>query len=333
MKKLLPERLLIENIQKRLNATGNDDLLKGIGDDCAVYRKRDSLLELVTTDTLVESVHFNSDWHPPFYLGRKAGAVNLSDIAAMGGRPQFALLSMGLPKNTDNDWLEEFVTGFSEILTDFDVSLIGGDTVRSNELVFSVTLIGEVEEEQILFRSGAQVDDLVWVSGPLGEAAAGLFLFQNAVDVSAGHSWESLQQAHLNPLPEVSLARILAKSGMVHAMQDLSDGLATDLAHLGKASGVGALVLQDSLPVSEVLQQAAQHMERDAVQWALTGGEDYKLLFTSAPETKHDLPAMVKKETGRDIHLVGRVVRHSGVQMSSQDGETEDISFKGYEHF
>ncbi len=333
MKKLLSERRIIENIRSSLSLPHNDELVKGIGDDCAVYRKRDNILELITTDVLVESVHFDTAWHPPFLLGRKAGAVNLSDIAAMGGRPKYALLSLGLPRDTANDWLEEFLAGFSEVLADFEVVLIGGDTVQSRELMFSVTILGEVEEDKVLFRSGALINDLIWVSGFLGEAAAGLALFQHKVDVSDDNSWNSLCQAHLDPLPQVKLAKTLAATGMVHAMQDLSDGLATDLAHLCKESKVGALVLPDALPVSDSLRQASLHLESDPLDWVLSGGEDFQLLFTSAPDVEKELPQLVKKETGLNVHLVGRVVEGSGVKLLLADGKKEDISYRGYEHF
>ncbi|MDH3359965.1 MAG: thiamine-phosphate kinase, partial [Desulfobulbaceae bacterium] len=163
------EREIILGIKSRLsNESG--DVLKGIGDDCAVLRQNGSLLQVLTVDTLVDAVHFDRSWHPAQLLGRKAATVNLSDIAAMGAKPRFALLSLGVPAVLADDWLDDFMAGFLACLDEANVALIGGDTVQSGEqFTVSVTVGGEVAEDQVLYRSGAQVGDLIWVSGALGE--------------------------------------------------------------------------------------------------------------------------------------------------------------------
>jgi thiamine-monophosphate kinase len=326
---MLTERGFIGRLRQYAAGAG-PALLRGIGDDCAVVAPEANRNWLITTDTLVEKVHFDCRWHPPELLGRKAAAVNLSDIAAMGGEPKYALLSLALPGATDEGWLERFMGGLLAALDEQKTSLIGGDTVRSDRLTLSVTLIGSAEPDRILYRSGARPRDLIWVSGNLGEAAAGLDLCRLA-DAKI-ENWPQLVNAHLDPKPRVALGRFLAASGSVHAMMDLSDGLATDLAHLCAESGGGAEVAADLLPLSPALQAAAGHLGRSPVEYALTGGEDYELLFTTAPEVRGSLPDLVRAATGLEIHCLGEIVEGNGVRLL-QDGEAREIAYRGYDHF
>ncbi len=322
------ERNFIKQIEA-LTPASTPDLIKGIGDDCAVLAKSQNQAILLTTDTLIKSVHFDPAWHPPYLLGRKAAAVNISDIAAMGGQPRFALLSVGVPDATEEDRLDQIMTGFHSMLEEHNMILIGGDTVSSPALMFSVTVIGEMETEKVLYRSGAGQDDLVWVSGPLGEAAAGL-------EICRSHEkkydrWPSLVKAHLDPKPEVELGRILAKSGMVNSMMDLSDGIATDLAHICTASSTGADIRAEDIPFSESLLQAAATLHLNPLDLALRGGEDYQLLFTSPPEHATALPCLVRDQTGGEIFHVGRITAGQGVMLQDND-RRKNISFQGYEH-
>lgn len=325
------EREIIRRIQERLPTAGGD-LVKGIGDDCAVLRQSGGRLQVLTTDTLVEGVHFDRSWHPPELLGRKAAAVNLSDIAAMGAAPRFALLSLGVPAACDPGWLDDFMTGFLDTLGRHDAMLIGGDTVQSgHQVVVSVTVGGEVAEDRVLYRSGARADDLVWVSGPLGEAAAGLEICRQGL-AQVEPSWRQLVRAHLDPEPEVALGLQLAASGLVHAMMDLSDGLATDLAHLCAASGVAAELVAEQLPLSQALRAAAVRLGASALDWALKGGEDYRLLFTAPAGASLALERLVAGQCGRTLYCVGRIVAGAGVTLC--DGaERRDITYQGYDHF
>ena len=333
MRTIPSERLIIQEIRKRVQVDGGHGLVKGIGDDCAVLRGRAGFLEVVTIDTLVEAVHFDLAWHSPELLGRKAVSVNASDIAAMGALPRYALLSLALPPATEDDWLNRFMDGFATVLRETGAVLMGGDTVRSEKgLVISVTMFGEVAEHEILYRSGARPGDLVWVSGFLGEAAAGLELCRRNFLVPPGHQWERLVAAHLDPMAQVELGRTLAQSGMVRAMMDLSDGLATDLAHLCKESGVGAEVLADELSVSSELRLAAEQFGLDPLEWALTGGEDYQLLIVAPPEHEESLAALAKNVTGREIRQVGRIVDGAGVVLV-RGGARQEIAFRGFDHF
>ena len=325
------EREIIRRIKEQLPAESGM-ILKGVGDDCAVLRQDGTRLQVLTVDTLVESVHFDLGWHPAELLGRKAAAVNLSDIAAMGATPRFALLSLGVPASLAPEWLDGFMAGFLEALAGAQTVLIGGDTVQSGEqLTMSVTVGGEVAEGEVLYRSGAQVGDSVWVSGSLGEAAAGLAFCKEGKDAAAP-AWQQLVKAHLDPEPELALGPLLAASGHVHAMMDLSDGLATYLAHLFAASGVGAEVMAEQLPLSPSLRAAADHFHCDPLDWALKGGEDYRLLFTAPVDAAPALQALVAEQLGRDIYCVGRIVQEGGISLCNGN-QRQDISYQGYDHF
>ncbi len=327
---MLRETEFIKNLTKGLKSADSADLLQGIGDDCAVLAGKESAVTLLTVDTLVEGIHFDPVRHPPYLLGRKAAAVNISDIAAMGGMPRFALLSVAAPASCDQYLLDEFMAGFLSRLDESAMSLIGGDTVSSRELMFSVTVLGEMAEDEIIYRSGARPGDLVWVSGFVGQAAAGLQLCRRLSEKQ--DKWPELVQAHLDPSPQVELGRILAAGGLVNSMMDISDGIATDLAHICVASSVGAEIDADSLPLSPALEEVAVRLNFDPLQPALQGGDDYQLLFTAPAANSTFLEQQVKERCGRDIFCIGRIVAGKGVQLLTGDGRRRDITFQGYEH-
>jgi len=322
------ERTIIAAIARQQVGTAAD-LVRGIGDDCAVVRKAGGLVDLWTTDALVEGVHFDLAWHPPGLLGRKAASVNISDIGAMGGKPRFALLALGLPAACRKEFLDKMVAGFLDVLAEHDMALVGGDTVYSGErLMLSITVCGEMAEKQVCYRSAARPGDLVWVSGCLGNAACGLELCRQGMQ--GQEEYASLCRAHLDPQPQVRLGRMLAESGLVHAMMDISDGLATDLAHICKESGAGAEIMADDVPLADELKKAAAALQLSSMQLALQGGEDYQLVFTAAAENSGPLRNL-SREAGVDIACVGRIVAGEGVILR-QDGAWLDITFRGYEH-
>jgi len=331
------ERELISRIRDLVGQKTSVDLIKGIGDDCAVFRHNERELWLITTDTLTESVHFEPAWHKPFLLGRKTASVNISDVAAMGGSPQFALLTMAVPDQCAADWLEDFLAGFTAVLQEYKVMLIGGDTVRSGrDTVFSVTIIGSVDKERILYRSCARPDDLIWVSGPLGEAAAGLEFCRRGFltgQAERAAKWQRLIKAHLDPVPRVRLGRLIADSGRAHAMIDLSDGLATDLAHLCRESMVGAEVYADKLPLSKLLVEAAATLRMSALDLALKGGEDYQLLFTAPATAAEVLGRLAADCHNGTIYPIGRITAGGGVFLCREGAPRQDISYQGYDHF
>jgi len=328
------ERECINLIRQYAGNRENDFLVKGIGDDCAVLQKDEAAYLLLTTDTLVEGIHFDLAWHPPYLLGRKSASVNLSDIAAMGGLPRACLLSIAFP-GVVPAWFEEFIAGFTEALKEADTQLVGGDTVKGhNDIVITVTLIGEADKKNVCFRSTSQPGDLVWVTGFLGNGAAGLELCRNGLHAAgaSAEKWQPLIKAHLDPEPLIGLGAVLAASGFVRAMMDISDGLATDLAHLCKESGVGAEVQQDKLPVLPLLEQAAAELDADPLDWLLKGGEDYQLLFTTRPSDEQQLRNLVAEQSGAKITVIGHITDGSGVYLSS-GGTRREISYQGYDHF
>jgi thiamine-monophosphate kinase len=329
---MISELDLIRRIREQA-APEDADLLKGIGDDCAVFAASGAeSLTLVTTDTLVEGVHFDLSWHPPVLLGHKAVAVNVSDIAAMGGTPRFALLSLAAPAAIGAELLEPFMQGFMAGLARYRVTLIGGDTVRSDQgLVLSVTILGEVGRQQVVYRSGAHPGDQIWVSGFLGQAAAGLEICRQGA-AGVREAYPELVQAHLEPLPEVALGPALAGTGLVTAMIDMSDGLASDLAHICEESGVGALVDAEALPVSEATREAARLFGLDPLRWAIAGGEDYRLLFTAPAAVSRQIEALARHSVGGRLVRVGEIVAGQGVILRSA-GRESTIGFQGYDHF
>ena len=352
----MTERDLIEQI-RNLACHEGEGLVQGIGDDCAVVEKDQQNVRLLTMDTLIESVHFDCSWHPPYLLGRKAVSVNVSDIAAMGGRPVFALLSLGLPADFTPEWAIELSRGINDACRQYGCLLIGGDTVCSPEkVILTLTLIGETEKDRVLYRHGACPGDIVWVSGSLGHAAAGLACFLSgkivgeniginaAMNVGSPNGYPSelapCIRAHLDPEARVDLARSLTRTGCVHAMMDLSDGLATDLSHLCKQSRVGARIEAEKLPGRTGLAPAASLLNkkrRDGmiVNWMISGGEDYELLFTADPK---DSQAILDVAAGQGLRVspVGTVIAGQGVtlQRKTTEGyEEQHISFKGFDHF
>lgn len=348
----MTERELIELI-RNLACNEGEGLVQGIGDDCAVVAKDRENVRLLTMDTLIESVHFDCSWHPPYLLGRKAVSVNVSDIAAMGGQPVFALLSLGLPADFAPEWATELTRGINDACRQYGCLLIGGDTVRSPEKVcLTLTLIGETEKNRVLYRQGACPGDIIWVSGSLGYAAAGLDCFRsdrirgihikgnNGIPPEYPSELAPCIKAHLDPEARVDLARSLARTGCIHAMMDLSDGLATDLSHLCQQSRVGAMIEAEKLPGREGLAPAAslldtKRKDRMIVDWMIAGGEDYELLFTAAPHNS-DAVLAAAKEQGITVSPVGIIRAGQGVtlQRKTTEGyEEQPVSFQGFDHF
>jgi thiamine-monophosphate kinase len=324
------ERKLIDRIQK-IAPKRPDDVLLSIGDDCCELAT--GPCTLISTDTLVDSVHFDTSFHPPYLLGRKSIAVNLSDIAAMGGVPRFVLLSLCLPADLEQEWIDTWIDGALSMLQEFNCILVGGDTVKGNNLVFTVTVLGEPLSEGAVYRSGATVGDSVWVSGLLGSAGAGLGI----MNFEKGHSqkihmnaWGVLCDAHLDPVPQIRLGQKLTRSNCVTAMQDISDGLATDLAHICQASKVSATIDLFLLPEHISLREAADFLGVDTRDLLLRAGEDYQLVFT----VKKDQEKTFIDSLGTEKQLITKIGKiNEGAGLFLQVGETiEDISFQGYEH-
>ena len=304
----------------------------GIGDDCAALALNGGDYLLWTMDTLVEGVHFDLSGTTLFQLGWKSLAVNVSDIAAIGGEPRYALLSLGWPPDRDRRPALEFAAGLARAAREYGVAVIGGDTVAApGGLTITVTLTGQVPAAQMLRRSGAQAGDLVFVTGRLGEAAAGLELRRRGLALPPDLQGPLLA-AHLTPRPHLRAGRVLAQEGLATALIDTSDGVATDLYHLCRASGVGAQLPAATVPVSPRVRAAAPALGCDPLDLALTGGEDYLLLFTCSPEMAARLPGCFSR-AGLDAPLpLGRMLAGDRVTLETPAGPV-DISGRGYDHF
>lgn len=322
------ERQFIDKIRDRFGGH-SPFLLQGIGDDCAVFTETDSTAcWLVSTDLLVENVHFLFDCHDPALLGRKSIAVNISDVAAMGGKPLFCLLSLVLPPSLQEEWLENWWNGVQTILDQYGCLLIGGDTSQGDCLTISVMVVGRTQQGRVLYRSGAGIGEDIYVSGTLGASAAGLEMLKKNI-VSA--EYESLRMAHLDPEPQVEIGCALGESGVITAMQDISDGIATDLSHICQASGIGATIEADALPFPPGLQSFCRKNNLDARKLALFGGEDYQLLFTALPGNRKELEK-VAAHLGRTFYRVGFTTKGDGKVFLRSGEDILDITYRGFEH-
>jgi thiamine-monophosphate kinase len=311
---------------KEMAAKG-EGVIKGIGDDAAVLRPSPGMVLLVTTDLLLEGVHFQLEFTDPYRLGRKALAVNLSDIAACGGTPTAFLVSLTVPPEAEVASVQALYTGMMEQARTYGVSLIGGDTSKGRELMISITLIGEAEEEKIVYRAGASKGDLIFVTGTLGDAALGL------QQLKQGKKEGVLIERQLAPAPRVKEGQAIARQGLALSMIDISDGLVADLGHILEASNVGAEVRLSDLPLSEEYQKEIGSYSRDPYALALTGGEDYELLFTS-PRAKQQAVAKLAQELGIPITSIGKIVDVAqGVTIYGEDGKEYPIAQRGHDHF
>ena len=282
---------LIGRIRERFRAPEG---VTGIGDDCAVIPQRSGRDTLVSTDMLIEGTHFLRADIPPYALGWKSAAVNISDIAAMGGSPTATFLSVALPAGLEAGWMEAFLRGYAELSERFGAALLGGDTTASpDRICINVAVLGECPSGSARLRSAAREGDLVCVTGCLGDSAAGLKAILEGVERDA--DVQSLIDRHYLPLPRVEEGLRLAATPGVHAMMDISDGIGSDLQHILEASGVGAEIDLPSLPLSPVLQRVCARLGWDAAALAAGGGEDYELLFTCTPEAEQalDVPHFV----------------------------------------
>ena len=300
-----------------------ESCLVGIGDDCAVIPVGEQGDIVVTTDMLVEGVHFLRSEATPEQVGHKAAAVNLSDIAAMGATPIATFLSVALPKDAQGEWAERFVEGYAAISKQWSVPLLGGDTTGSlRDVAINVGVMGRVESGRALLRSGARVGDTIFVTGPLGDSGAGLKAMLECTERT--DEVEYLISRHHCPTPRLSEGRVLAATGLVGAMMDISDGIASDLRHILRASGVGAVVDLDLLPVSAQLEHVCSAERWDKFTLAASAGEDFELLFTA--------PAEIATLVDFPLYPIGRIVEGEGLEWRL-GGAPIAFDKQGFTHF
>ncbi len=273
-------------------------VVKGIGDDCAVIRFNSREYLLLTCDMLVEGVDFTPD-EDPYLIGRKALGVSISDIASCAGMPRYALISLGLPKNKKSGFIDKLYNGINDLAKTYSLNIIGGDISRSKQLVIDVSLVGIVEKTNLVLRSGAELKDIIMVSGPLGG---------------------SIKSKHLRFTPRVKEARFLANSFKLNSMIDISDGLAQDLNHILKESAKGAVIYQDLIPLSR---------DCSGLDDALNSGEDFELLFTLSIKEARKVLAL-----NHNFFPIGHIVeKDKGLLLIDKSGKPKRIKAKGFTHF
>ena len=318
---------------KRKNPPLGSKVVLGIGDDAAVLRPSKHRLLLLSSDVLLEGVHFLKEYAAPEILGKKALAVNLSDIAAMGGTPTYFLLALGIPSTTSLSFLDAFSRSLQQMARQFKCSLVGGDVVRSTSgLVICITVGGEVDARRVLRRDGARPGDRIFLTGPVGDSALGFKILKAGED-SGKKEIQSLIKAHLSPVPKVREGSSLALARLPTAMIDISDGLLQDLRHVVRESRVGARIYLDQIPLSKNFQKVAERFSPALWDLALSGGEDYELLFTVSPRR---LPALAKwsKKNRTPVFPIGEITKRTGrVEVKNRDGSLYKPNQEGFEHF
>ncbi|MBD5318771.1 MAG: thiamine-phosphate kinase [Bacteroides sp.] len=324
---------LIDRLTKDLKPV-NSSTIKGVGDDCAILRNRDTDI-LVTTDLLLEGVHFDLTYVPLKHLGYKSAIVNFSDVYAMNGTPKQITVSLGISKRFTVEHIEELFAGIRLACQIYGVDLVGGDTTSSRQgLVISITCIGEAPADKVVTRSGAKDTDLICVSGDLGAAYMGLQLLEREKVASAGRpdfvpqfqGKEYLVERQLKPEARRDIIEELAKAGIVPtAMMDISDGLSSELLHICKQSDVGCRVYEDRIPIDYQTAIMAEELGMNLVTAALNGGEDYELLFT-VPLHYHE---QIEKLPG--VKLIGHITKPDlGCAMITRDGTEIPLRAQGW---
>ena len=341
--KQLGEFGLIDRFRSQLH-TRSPQVKTGIGDDCAVFTTRAGTVQLVSTDALVESVHFDLKTISPEQLGRKALVANISDIAAMGGKPYLAMISLGLPRSTSVKFLDRFYAGLEMVCRAHRIELAGGDTVASPKHLFiNISILGEARRNRVFTRAGARPGDQIMVTGTLGDSAAGLRLLKpgrkkparlapaSRLDKHRRH----LIRRHLEPVLRLNEADLLAKSKLrVTSMIDVSDGLVQDLGHLCTPDGLGAVLYEAQLPCSPALGNVCKQMSWDSLDCILSGGEDYELLFTLKREDVKKLKGQFLKAHA-PVSLIGEITEFPGkIVLERENGRRKSLKpSAGFNHF
>jgi len=331
--KELGEFDLIHRLSSRLKFRAADTTL-GIGDDCAVYPVKAGMKQVVTTDALVEGIHFDLATTTPQALGRKALSVSLSDIAAMGAVPKRALVTLGIPKKISVSFLDKLYAGFNTICNRYEVEMVGGDTVSSPKCFFiNISVIGE--SKRISTRCGAKPGDLIFVTGTLGDSSLGLKLLRKKKRGGISKDYKFLMARHSDPTPRVLEAGILVRSRInITSMIDISDGLVQDLYHICQASKVGARIHEGRLPKSEAFSRTCNKNQINSLPLILNGGEDYELLFTLPPDGVKNLKRHFLKAKALVTQIGEITLKPKKVLLEKSDGRNEFLPpSEGFNHF
>ncbi len=306
-------------------------VIKSIGDDTSVTLPSPGSVLLTTTDTLVESTHFERPYTPARLLGRKALSVSLSDIAAMGGAPLFFLVSITFPAGIDKKYIDGIYDGFKSCSDEFGVPLIGGNTARAPIVTISTTVLGEVKRGREVLRSGARPGEIIFVTGTPGDSALGLKVLRNHGLKALKGRFKRAALRHLDPAPRLSAGQELSRLKLATSMIDVSDGVALDLKRLTQASGAGAEICLSGFPISKELKLFSETTGSPWVPLALSGGEDYELLFTARPKDEKKIAAL-SRSLGLKMTRIGRVTE-TGLNVIGADGRPVELKRLGFEHF
>jgi thiamine-monophosphate kinase len=310
-----------------------ESIVKAIGDDAAAFATDPDQLSLVTTDLLVERIHFLRKAISGFDLGYKSLAVNLSDIAAMGGTARESFISIAIPDDCPLDYLEAIYDGMRDLASQFEVNILGGDTTRSTvDLIINVAVHGTIAREEMLGRDAARPGDIIFSTGYLGDSKAGLHLILNNIPADSD-ALGNLLQAHLRPVPHLAQGRFLAQQPAAGAAIDTSDGLSSDLGHIAEQSGVGAVLYSAEIPISDDLKTFCRQFNFDPIDWALSGGEDYTLLCTISPEEAQPIAENYQKRFNRPLFKIGEITAARDMKINYPDGSSSLIAPCGWDHF
>ena len=332
------ESQLIQALTRNLGLSRRSSIIKGIGDDAAIIRNNEEAHWLVSTDLLLEDIHFDLRFTSFFDIGYRAAVANLSDIAAMGGTPQFLLVSLAIPSHHSMADLQALYRGLRSSCQPHHVRVIGGDTSASRTGIFiSITVIGTVEPQRALQRKGARIGDHIYTSGTLGDSLAGLDILlakSKQPNTPIGERISKyLIKRHLRPTPRIDIGRLLSTHRLATAAIDLSDGLSGDLTHLCQASGVGALIDATTIPTSSQFKAFTRQRGRDLTHMALQGGEDYELLFTVPARHRTKFMRLVKRKKF-NITQIGIIQsKKFGIRLKLANGSFRQILVNSYDHF
>ncbi len=325
---------LIDRIDELLGTPDDGSVIRTIGDDAAVYQVGNGKVHVVTTDALIEKIHFDRLFMPMEYLGVKAIAVNVSDVVAMNARPRYATIALGLPHDVSVEMVEMIYIGIRKACKAFNLSLIGGDTTAAQVMTLAITVIGEADENDVVYRHGAHIDDIVCVTGDLGASYAGLRMLlekkvmsEKGIQTLDSDEYRYVIQRHLTPTPRLTALETFKKAGVKPtSMIDISDGLASELEHICRQSHCGVIINAQNLPIHEETRKIAAHYAQDADTYALYGGEDYELLLTLNPSDLEKIPAGT-------VTAIGTITDVEDILIQTPEGAAIPLKGRGYQHF
>lgn len=325
---------LIERLHHLLPKTINKDVLVDIGDDCAVVQVDPNRALLLTCDIQVQDRHFRLENTGVYQLGRRTMAVNLSDIAAMGGRPLYALVSLGLPPDLQVNDYERLFEGMRDELKEFQAFIIGGNLAQTEkELVIDITLVGEVHPSHFVERRGARIGDRIYLTGEVGASAAGFYLLQK-YGPAYPNKFEALVEKHRLPQARIALGQKLAQQKMASAMIDVSDGIASDLYHICQMNRVGAEIVFDQLPLPAQLAEVSELCHIDRHKLCLHSGEDYELLFTVKSDVSEEELKSIGQECEVPVTHIGEIVaQNQGYSLIDEKKTRIPLQPRGWDHF